>query len=87
MPPILQLDKMPLQIIRPLCLIDEQEIIRYAEIAGYRKQIKTCPFEYESTRTQTKKILSQLAELNPEVRDSLWAAMENIKLNYLPQTI
>lgn len=87
MPPMLQLDKMPLQIIRPLCLIDEQEIIRYAEIAGYRKQIKTCPFEYESTRTQTKKILSQLAELNPEVRDSLWAAMENIKPNYLPQTI
>ena len=32
MPPILQMDKMPLQIIRPLCLIDEADIIRYAEL-------------------------------------------------------
>ena len=84
MPPKLQLDKMPLQIIRPLCLIDESEIRAYAEMSGYAKQLKTCPFEYESTRTQTKNILAQLAELNPEVRDSLWAAMTNIKQQYLP---
>ena len=82
MPPRLQLDKMPLQIIRPLCLIKH-----YAEMAGYHKQVKTCPFEYESTRTQTKNIIGELAKLNPEVRDSLWAAMENIKQNYLPQKI
>ena len=87
MPPLLQLDKMPLQIIRPLCLIDESDIKQYAEMAGYHKQVKTCPFEYESTRTQTKNIIAELSKLNPEVRDSLWAAMENIKPNYLPQTI
>ena len=84
MPPKLQLDKMPLQIIRPLCLIDESDIRSYAEMQAYPKQLKTCPFEYESTRTQTKNILAQLAELNPEVRDSLWAAMTNIKQQYLP---
>lgn len=87
MPPKLQLDKMPLQIIRPLCLMDESGIHTYAEMAGYHKQLKTCPFEYESTRTQTKNILVELSKLNPEVRDSLWAAMTNIKLNYLPQKI
>ena len=84
MPPMLQLDKMPLQIIRPLCLIDEEDIRLYAKQAGYRSQVKTCPFEYESTRTQTKDILSRLAQLNPEVRDSLWSAMTNIKRQYLP---
>lgn len=84
MPPLLQLDKMPLQIIRPLCLIDESDIKQYAEMAGYQKQVRTCPFEYESTRTQTKNILARLTELNPEVRDSLWAAMTNIKRQYLP---
>ncbi len=84
MPPKLQLDKMPLQIIRPLCLIGESDIRTYATMRNYPKQLKTCPFEYESTRTQTKEILARLAELNPEVRDSLWAAMENIKPNYLP---
>ncbi len=85
MPPKLQLDKMPLQIIRPLCLIDESDIKQYAQMAGYRKQVKLCPFEYESTRTKTKEILSQLSSLNPDVRYSLWAAMENIKPTYLPQ--
>ena len=92
MPPRLQLDKMPLQIIRPLCLLDESAIRTYAQMANYQRpttndQFKTCPFEYESTRSQTKNILAQLAELNPEVRDSLWAAMDNIKQNYLPQKI
>ena len=87
MPPMLQLDKMPIQIIRPLCLIDENDIRMYAETQAYPKQLKTCPFEYESTRTQTKNIISELEKLNPEVRDSLWASLENIKKQYLPHSI
>lgn len=87
MPPKLQLDKMPLQIIRPLCLIDESDIAEYAAESGYRKQVKNCPFEYESTRSDAKEILEKLCQLNPEAKDSLWAAMTNIKTNYLPQTI
>ena len=87
MPPMLQLDKMPLRIIRPLCLCDEADIRRYAEMAGYQKQVKTCPFEKESSRARTKNILGVLAELNPEVKDNMWAAMENIKPTYLPKKI
>lgn len=84
MPPMLQLDKMPLRIIRPLCLCDEAMIRRYAELAGYRKQVKLCPYEHESSRARTKNIIGMLSELNPDVRDSMWAAMENIKREYLP---
>lgn len=87
MPPKLQLDKMPIQIIRPLCLIDEKDIAEYAAQAGYHKQVKNCPFEYESTRSAAKDVLETLSRLNREAKDSLWAAMENIKTNYLPQSI
>ena len=87
MPPMLHLDKMPLRIIRPLCLCDEADIRRYAEMAGYQKQVKSCPFEKESSRARTKNILGVLAELNPEVKDNMWAAMENIKPTYLPKKI
>ena len=87
MPPMLQMDKMPLRIIRPLCLCDEADIRTYAEMANYKKQVKTCPFETESTRARTKNILGMLAELNPEIRDNMWAAMENIKPTYLPKKI
>ena len=85
MPPILQLDKMPLQLIRPLCLIDEADIIRYAEMRGYQKQPKLCPFEHVSSREKVKKILADIKTLNPEAIDSLYGALTNIKTEYLPK--
>ena len=36
--PKLQMDKMPLQLIRPLCLIEEKDLSRYAELSGYVRQ-------------------------------------------------
>lgn len=87
MPPVLQLDKMPLQIIRPLCLINESDLKRYAELRGYQKQEKLCPFEHVSSREQAKQLLEQLKTLNPEAVDSIYAAMTNIKTEYLPHNI
>ena len=83
-PPLLQMEKMPIQMIRPLCLIEEREIVQYATLVGYEQQIKSCPFEKESSRAQMKTLLTQLETLNPNVRDSIWGAMENIKHSYLP---
>ena len=85
MPPMLQLEKMPLQLIRPLCLIDEADIIRYAEMRGYEKQTKLCPFEHVSSREKVKELLSQIKALNPEAIDSLYGALTNIKTEYLPK--
>ena len=86
-PPLLQMEKMPLQMIRPLCLIEEKDIATYAEMSRYEKQLKLCPLEKVSSRTQVKGLLSQLEELNPNVRDSIWGAMENIKADYLPKKV
>lgn len=85
MPPMLQLDKMPLQIIRPLCLTDEADIIKYAEMRGYEKQAKLCPFEHVSSREKVKQLLADIKALNPEAIDSLYGAMTNIKTAYLPR--
>lgn len=84
MPPILQMDKMPLQLIRPLCLIDEEDIISYAAMRGYRKQTKLCPFEHVSSREKVKTLLDQIKALNPEALDSIYGALTNIKTDYLP---
>ena len=84
MPPILQLEKMPLQIIRPLCLIDEADIIRYAQLREYQKQTKLCPFEHVSSREKVKDLLEQIKALNPEAVDSIYGALTNIKTAYLP---
>ena len=57
MPVRLRMRKMPLTIIRPLCLIQEHDIKAWAEIQ--------------------KRIYDQLEQMNPEVRYSIWNALEN----------
>lgn len=85
MPPILQMDKMPLQIIRPLCLIDEAELKAYAAEQGYLRQEKLCPFEHVSSREKVKELLRTIKAINPEAADSIYAALTNIKTEYLPK--
>ena len=87
MPPCLPMEKMPIQIIRPLCLIEEKDLVRYAELQAYPKQTRLCPFEKESSRAEVKRLLTTLERLNPNVRDSLWGAMQNIKQDYLPKPL
>ena len=87
MPPMLRLEKMPIRIIRPLCLIDEADIAAYANERDYHKQIKLCPFEHVSSRTQVQQLLNDIKTLNPEAPDSLFAAMTNIKPDYLPNPL
>ena len=76
MPALLKMRKMPLTIIRPLCLIPEADIKAYAEQQGYQKQQKLCPYETTSHRTDIKQIYDRLEQLNPEVRYSIWSALE-----------
>lgn len=85
MPPKLKMDKMPLEIVRPLCLNEEADIARYAELAGYEKQKKVCPFEKESSRSDMKEIVARFKQMNPNALDSFWGAMMNIKREYLPK--
>lgn len=84
MPPKLKMDKMPLEIVRPLCLNEEADIARYAELAGYEKQKKVCPFEKESSRSDMKEIVARFKQMNPNALDSFWGAMTNVKRDYLP---
>ncbi|MCM1034140.1 MAG: tRNA 2-thiocytidine(32) synthetase TtcA [Paludibacter sp.] len=85
--PKLQMQKFPMTLIRPLCLIEEKDLQRYATLCQYQKQQKLCPYEKESSRSDIKNLIQELEKFNPHVRDSLWGAMENIKTEYLPHKI
>lgn len=76
MPVRLKMRKMPLTIIRPLCLIDEEDIKRYAELSHYEKQIKLCPHEHETNRTAIADVYQTMQHINPEARFSLWRAIK-----------
>ena len=75
MPAHLKMRKMPLAIIRPLCMIEEQDIKTYAEQQGYQKQQKLCPYETDSHRTDIKRLYDQMEQINPEARFSVWRAL------------
>ena len=77
MPAKLEMKKMPLSIIRPLCLIEERYIRRWAELRNYEKQIKQCPYETVSHRSDIRNIFSNLERINPEARYSIWNALES----------
>ena len=85
MPPRLKMDKFEMEIIRPMCLVEEKELIRIAAWKGYRKQIKNCPYESGSSRSDMKEVLARLEAINPEARYSIWNSMSNIQHDYLPQ--
>ena len=87
MPPRLVMRKFDMTIIRPMCLIHESDLVEMARIRGYRKQIKNCPYEKDSHRSDMKEVLRRLQEMNPEARYSLWSSMSNIQEDMLPEII
>ncbi len=85
MPPRLKMDKFDMTLIRPLCLVEEKELNQIATWKAYRKQLKNCPYEAMSSRSDMKDILSRLEAINPKARYSLWSSMTNIQPSYLPR--
>lgn len=84
MPPKLAMKKFDMTIIRPMCLVHEQDIVELAALHGYRKQLKNCPYEHDSHRSEMKEVLHKLEEMNPEARYSLWGSMSNMQSELLP---
>jgi len=87
MPPRLAMNKFDMTIIRPMCLVHEADLLELAQIRGYRKQVKNCPYESQSSRSDMKGILRQLEKMNPEARYSLWGSMTNVQEELLPKEV
>ena len=75
MSPRLQMEHYPLQIIRPMCLVHEEDIEQMAQLLEFRKLKKLCPSDKETRRADIKAVFHQLQRLNPEARYSLWRAL------------
>ena len=87
MPPRLRMDKFAMEIIRPLCLVTEQELRRVAAARGYRQQLKRCPYETASNRAEMKELLARMEAISPDARHSLWSSMTHVQTDYLPHKL
>lgn len=77
MPAMLQMRKMPLTIIRPLCTVPESIISQWADEQGYQLQAKHCPHEHTTNRTNIQNVLSAMEALSPDARNSIWNALRS----------
>lgn len=76
MPVRLKMRKMPLTIVRPLCLEIETDLLAYAQQKDFRKQVKLCPYETDSHRSDMKELFERVEAMNGEARYSIWNALE-----------
>lgn len=85
MPPKLKYDKYPVTVIRPLALLEERQIIDFAEHMGFTAFTCTCGYDDQSFRKQMRRKIAELTGGSSTVKRNIFHSMSNIKLTYLPQ--
>ena len=84
MPARLEMFKNTFTLIRPLIYLSNDETLRYAEMRQFKKQKKYCPHEKATNRDAVSRLLDQMEMISPHARSNLFAAMQNIREDYLP---
>lgn len=84
MPPLLKYEKYPVSIIRPLCYIAEERIIKHAKENGYYGFTCTCNYQDNSTRKEARILLENLTGGNTDKKEKLFNSLKNIQPEYLP---
>lgn len=84
MPPKLEMFDHTFTLIRPFIYLSDEETRHYAEYRHFRKQKKNCPHEHATNRHAVAEIICRMEELSPHIRGNLFAAMRNIRQEYLP---
>lgn len=82
--PILQYDKYPVAIIRPLYYVSEERIINYAKMHGYFGFTCTCDYQSQSARKVARQRLEALTGGDERLKSHLLAALSHVDTKYLP---
>ena len=81
--PVMSYDKYPQQIIRPLALVKEAEIIEFAEYLGIARISCSCNFDTRSKRRDVRRHIEQMCYDKPYLKDNILRSMANPMLRYL----
>ena len=75
-----------MDIIRPLAYVREKDIINFMRHNTIQPMSCGCPIEagkVDSKRKEIKKLLQDLEEKNPNIKQSIFNSMKNINLDYV----
>ncbi|PIE73996.1 MAG: tRNA 2-thiocytidine(32) synthetase TtcA [Deltaproteobacteria bacterium] len=72
-----------LHLIRPLAFLEKTEVLELGELYGVRPVGNLCPFAREGKRERVRKLLGDIYAEEPAVKNSLFAALGNVRSEYL----
>ena len=84
MPPLMQYEKFPLTVIRPLYYAGENVIKQHCEERGYLTTTCTCTYQENSGRKEARKKVEFLTESNLETKQRMLDSLRHIQKQYLP---
>lgn len=84
--PVMDYDRYPQTIIRPLAWAHEDEIRESVNALGLESFTCTCPWDSRSPRKTARRALEELAGGRPKVKDNMFRALSNPVDRYLPVT-
>jgi tRNA 2-thiocytidine biosynthesis protein TtcA len=83
MVPIQTLFKGKITLIRPLALIEEKKIERFAQEMDLPFGPSGCPSSGRTKRKEVKELIETLGKKNRKVKGNIFRSLSNIKLDYL----
>jgi tRNA 2-thiocytidine biosynthesis protein TtcA len=72
-----------LHLIRPLAFLEKKDIDEIAAAADIVPVKNPCPQDDDSKRQEARSVVSALSALNPKVKSNIFAALSNIREEYL----
>ncbi len=84
MPPKLSMFGGEFDIIRPLILLKEKEVERYARIRKFPVEKSQCPYGNTTRRADMKRLIGELSKMNGKAKNNIYKSMSNIHGEYLP---
>ena len=70
-------------VIRPLAMVDENSIRRFARAQGFPRFTNPCPSAGNTKRSEIKDMLQTLYRGNRKIRGNIYRAMSHVKPEYL----
>lgn len=86
MMPQQQLFEGRLKIVRPMAYLTKDQILEIAEIAGIVPVKNPCPMAAKSKREEVRALMTSIYQRDPSFRGNIFAAMGNIRVDYLLKT-
>jgi len=81
--PVQTIFKGKLTLIRPLALVEERKIVRFARETGLPVESSGCPSSGSTKRNEVKELIASLESRNHRIKGNIFRALSNVKPDYL----